>query len=229
VDIWDLYETYSTHDRRGDLTEEQSQLLAVCDFRQEMNSGGFDTYLRYWGADSASEALAILPRALGVPWRQVLVEALPFSAPPTQPVPTTAPRSSTMPLQMTRWACSTHASTSWKVRRTRILLLATWPTNSGRGTPGKARNQSAGPGAHGPPRQPPSHRHGRARRSMAERLRELAPLVIPLPQSCLPWHVCRLHVRAPEHDHLRGPTLTPHLSHAPRPRRRDASCRFLRR
>jgi hypothetical protein len=76
VDIWDLYETYSTPERRRELTEEQSQLLAVCDFRQEVNSGGFDTYLRYWGVDTASEALAILPRALGVPWRQVLVEAL---------------------------------------------------------------------------------------------------------------------------------------------------------
>jgi hypothetical protein len=76
VDIWTLYESYSTQESRVSLTAEQRRLLAVCDFRQEMNSGGFDTYLRYWGADTASEALAILPRALGDPWHQVLAEAL---------------------------------------------------------------------------------------------------------------------------------------------------------
>jgi hypothetical protein len=76
VDIWTLYETYSTPESRVALTAEQRRLLAVCDFRQEVNSGGFDNYLRYWGADTASEALAILPRALGTPWHQVLAEAL---------------------------------------------------------------------------------------------------------------------------------------------------------
>lgn len=76
MDIWSLYETYPTHESRVGLTAEQRRILAVCDLRQEVNSGGFDSYLRYWGADSASEALAILPRALGEPWRQVLAEAL---------------------------------------------------------------------------------------------------------------------------------------------------------
>lgn len=76
MDIWNLYDAYPTEESRGGLHEEQRQLLAVCDFRQEVNSGGFDSYLRYWGADTASEALAILPRALGEPWQRVLAEAL---------------------------------------------------------------------------------------------------------------------------------------------------------
>ncbi len=30
-----------------------SGIAAICDLRQEVNSGGFDSYFRYWGGDSA--------------------------------------------------------------------------------------------------------------------------------------------------------------------------------
>jgi len=76
VDIWQLYGAYASPESRRPLSDEQRQLLAVCDLRQEVNSGGFDSYLRFWGADTASDALAIVGGALGEPWRQVLVEAL---------------------------------------------------------------------------------------------------------------------------------------------------------
>ncbi|HMM95829.1 DUF4375 domain-containing protein [Phycicoccus sp.] len=76
MDIWQLYGAYATPESRRPLSDEQRQLLAVCDLRQEVNSGGFDTYLRFWGADTAPDALAIVEGALGEPWRQGLVEAL---------------------------------------------------------------------------------------------------------------------------------------------------------
>ena len=76
MNIWQLYEAYATPESRRPLSDEQRQLLALCDLRQEVNSGGFDSYLRFWGADTASDALAIVGGALGEPWRQVLVEAL---------------------------------------------------------------------------------------------------------------------------------------------------------
>ncbi len=76
MDIWRLYETFATEEGRAELTTRQRQVLAVCDLRQEVNAGGFDSYLRHWGADSASDALAILPRALGQPWHDVLAQAL---------------------------------------------------------------------------------------------------------------------------------------------------------
>ena len=76
MDIWQLYGAYASPESRRPLSDEQRQLLAVCDLRQEVNSGGFDSYLRSWGADTASDALAIVGGALGEPWRQVLVEAL---------------------------------------------------------------------------------------------------------------------------------------------------------
>lgn len=76
MDIWGLYAAYSQPASRLSLNEEQRRLLAVCDFRQEVNSGGFDSYLRHWGTDTASDALAMLPRSLGEPWQQLLAEAL---------------------------------------------------------------------------------------------------------------------------------------------------------
>jgi hypothetical protein len=76
VDIWDLYAQYDDAAKRSRLTPEQRQLLAICDLRQEVNAGGFDSYLRYWGADTAGDALTLLPRALGDEWHRVLTEAL---------------------------------------------------------------------------------------------------------------------------------------------------------
>lgn len=60
ADVWDVYNTLSQHNRSS-LNGDQRGLLAVCDLRQEVNSGGFDAYFRYWGGDSAPMALATLP------------------------------------------------------------------------------------------------------------------------------------------------------------------------
>lgn len=76
MDIWDLYAQYDDAAKRSGLTPEQRQLLAICDLRQEVNAGGFDSYLRCWGADTAHDALTLLPRALGDEWHRVLTEAL---------------------------------------------------------------------------------------------------------------------------------------------------------
>lgn len=76
MDLWDLYTRCGDGASRAALTREQRQFLAVCDLRQEVNAGGFDSHLRRWGADTASEALALLPRALGEEWHRVLSDAL---------------------------------------------------------------------------------------------------------------------------------------------------------
>ena len=41
-----------------------------------MNSGGFDTYFRYWGSDTAPDALAAIGKVLGPAWEELLREAM---------------------------------------------------------------------------------------------------------------------------------------------------------
>jgi hypothetical protein len=53
-------------------------VAAICDLRQEVNSGGFDSYFRYWGGDSASDALRALPGILGTEWAKLLSAAMGF-------------------------------------------------------------------------------------------------------------------------------------------------------
>ena len=74
-DVWDLYAEYAELDRAG-LTSAQQAVLAVLDLRQEVNSGGFDSYFRYWGGDTAPLALASLPQLLGQDWADLLREAM---------------------------------------------------------------------------------------------------------------------------------------------------------
>ena len=73
--MWDKYEESGETDRASLSTQEQ-QLFAILDLRQEVNSGGFDSYFRYWGGNTAEVALAALPRMLGESWTSLLRDAM---------------------------------------------------------------------------------------------------------------------------------------------------------
>ena len=74
-DVWTRYEQVGEDDRSS-LTKQERAAFAICDLRQEVNSGGFDSYFRYWGGDTASEALGALPEVLGHDWASLLREAM---------------------------------------------------------------------------------------------------------------------------------------------------------
>lgn len=74
-DVWEFYEALDEESRDG-LTPGEQAVAAICDFRQEVNSGGFDSYFRFWGGDTAAVAVAALPAALGAKWAGVLAEAM---------------------------------------------------------------------------------------------------------------------------------------------------------
>jgi hypothetical protein len=80
VGVWDFYESLSAETRDG-LTVQQRAVAAICDLRQEVNSGGFDRYFRYWGGDSAPVALGALPRMLSSEWADLLREAMTLLGP----------------------------------------------------------------------------------------------------------------------------------------------------
>ena len=58
------------------MTDRQRAVLAICDLRQEVNSGGFDRYFRHYGGSSAHEALSALPAVLGAEWAALFREAM---------------------------------------------------------------------------------------------------------------------------------------------------------
>jgi hypothetical protein len=74
-DVWSLYERLVDRDR-GTLNGAQRSLTAICDLRQEVSSGGFDSYFRYAGGDHAKDALTALPTVLGDAWAQLLRDAM---------------------------------------------------------------------------------------------------------------------------------------------------------
>lgn len=74
-DVWDRYAQLADQEPAA-LTPAQRGLVAVCDLRQEVNAGGFDTYLRAWGGNSADVALAALPDLLGQEWADLLQSAM---------------------------------------------------------------------------------------------------------------------------------------------------------
>ena len=80
TDVWDVYNILLKRDRWS-LSDAQRGLVAVCDLRQEVNSGGFDSYFRYWGGNSAPEALAALPGLLSHEWADLLSEAMALLGP----------------------------------------------------------------------------------------------------------------------------------------------------
>ena len=75
TDVWDFYA--ANEDDRGALAPVERGVLAICDFRQEVNSGGFETYFCAWGGDTAPIAAASLNNALGGgEWSALLVAAM---------------------------------------------------------------------------------------------------------------------------------------------------------
>lgn len=75
IHMWDAYVEFGEGDRSV-LPAEQQGLFAILDLRQEVNSGGFDSYFRYWGGDTAVMALGALPGTLGDDWAGVLKDGM---------------------------------------------------------------------------------------------------------------------------------------------------------
>ncbi|NYG19636.1 hypothetical protein BJY17_000383 [Agromyces hippuratus] len=73
--MWDAYVEFGEADRSS-LPIGQQRLYAVLDLRQEVSSGGFDSYFRYWGGDTAEIALDALPGLLGEDWAVLLRDAM---------------------------------------------------------------------------------------------------------------------------------------------------------
>jgi hypothetical protein len=74
-DVWAFYNGHFDTDR-STLTEDERGLLAILDLRQEVASGGFDSYFSGWGGNTAVDALDALPAALGTEWADVLRDAM---------------------------------------------------------------------------------------------------------------------------------------------------------
>ncbi len=75
ADVWNFYTSLGESDREQ-LNDVQREVAAICDLRQEVNSGGFDSYFRYWGGNTAPVALSALARILGAQWVELLREAM---------------------------------------------------------------------------------------------------------------------------------------------------------
>jgi Domain of unknown function (DUF4375) len=80
IEAWDAYGALSELEQ-STLNGSQRALLAVCDLRQEVNSGGFDAYFRYWGGNTAPDAVKALPTLLGQDWADLLAEAMDLLGP----------------------------------------------------------------------------------------------------------------------------------------------------
>lgn len=74
-DVWTFYEALG-ESAREDLLLRERGVAAICDLRQEVNSGGFENYFSYWGGDTAQDALRALPVFLGNEWALLLREAM---------------------------------------------------------------------------------------------------------------------------------------------------------
>lgn len=75
TDVWSFYESLGSGERSR-LTQVEQEVAAICDLRQEVNSGGFDAYFRFWGGDTAEVAVSALGRVLGADWADVLSDAM---------------------------------------------------------------------------------------------------------------------------------------------------------
>lgn len=73
--VWDFYEAIALKPRTG-LTRTEQTVAAICDLRQEINSGGFDAYFRYDWGDTATVALEGIGSILGSEWHSLLAEAV---------------------------------------------------------------------------------------------------------------------------------------------------------
>lgn len=73
--MWETYEALSDGDRSA-LTAQQQMLFALLDLRREVNSGGFESYFRYWGGNTAKVALGAMPQMLDDAWACLLRDAM---------------------------------------------------------------------------------------------------------------------------------------------------------
>ncbi|MFO7689115.1 MAG: DUF4375 domain-containing protein [Cryobacterium sp.] len=73
--VWDFHFEVADGERDR-LMPMERQVLAICDLRQEVQSGGFDSYFRYWGGDTAPLAQNAIGHLLGWPWANLLAEAM---------------------------------------------------------------------------------------------------------------------------------------------------------
>lgn len=80
ADAWSFYEKLGEQDRSA-LSDEQAQVAAICDLRHDVNSGGFDSYFRHWGGNTARTALAALATILGQEWADLLRTAMSLLGP----------------------------------------------------------------------------------------------------------------------------------------------------
>ncbi len=79
-DVWSFYESLGSGDR-SHLTNVEQEVAAICDLRQEVNSGGFDAYFRFWGGNTAEAAASAIGRILGNDWADVLLDAMALLGP----------------------------------------------------------------------------------------------------------------------------------------------------
>ncbi len=79
-DVWSFYESLGSGDR-SHLTQVEQDVAAICDLRQEVNSGGFDVYFRYWSGNTAELAARVIGRVLGDGWADVLADAMALLGP----------------------------------------------------------------------------------------------------------------------------------------------------
>lgn len=80
TDAWSFYESLGVQ-RRSMLTVVQREVVAICDLRQEVNSGGFEVYFRYGGGNTAQDAVGALPAVLGQEWADLLSAAMSLLGP----------------------------------------------------------------------------------------------------------------------------------------------------
>jgi hypothetical protein len=80
ADAWAFYQAVGERDRTQ-ISDVEREFAAICDLRQEVNSGGFDVYFRCWGGSSAPLALDALPRVLDQAWADVLRAAMALLGP----------------------------------------------------------------------------------------------------------------------------------------------------
>ena len=119
-DAWSFYESLGEDDRAG-LSQAEREVAAICDLRQEVNAGGFDSYLRAWGGDSAPVALTALPTVLGQAWADLLGQATALLGPDYPADADDRVTGSTRSAWVTISTPSTNASTTSRDRRTPTL------------------------------------------------------------------------------------------------------------
>lgn len=73
--VWEFHFEVADGERDR-LMPMERQVLAICDLRQEVGSGGFDRYFRYSGGDTAPQAQSAIGHLLGWPWVNLLAEAM---------------------------------------------------------------------------------------------------------------------------------------------------------